>query len=105
MKAIVYHRIGKTSINSNYFSFNNFRKQLDYLSKYYNLLNKNDFLNKIQNKDKFDNKDIILTFDDGTIDHYKYVFPELKKRKICGIFYIPTYNVFSNKMLSVHILH
>ena len=53
MKAIVYHRIEKSSINSNYpnlkyFSLDNFRKQLDYLSKNYNLLNKNDFLNKIK---------------------------------------------------------
>ena len=110
MKAIVYHRIEKSSINSNYpnlkyFSLDNFRKQLDYLSKNYNLLNKNDFLNKIKNNDKFDKKDIILTFDDGTIDHYKYVFPELKKRGICGIFYIPTYNLLYNKMLGVHSLH
>ena len=110
MKVIVYHRIEKSSINSNYpnliyFSLDNFRKQLDYLSKNYNLLNKKDFLNKINNKDKFSDKDIILTFDDGTIDHYKYVFPELKKRCICGIFYVPTYNLLYNKMLGVHSLH
>ena len=30
---------------------------------------------------------ILLTFDDGYKDHYKYVFPYLKKNKIYGSFY------------------
>lgn len=33
---------------------------------------------------------ILLTFDDGWLDHYTVAFPELKKRGMVGNFFIPT---------------
>lgn len=35
-------------------------------------------------------KPILLTFDDGWLDHYTVAFPELKKRGMVGNFFIPT---------------
>ena len=34
-------------------------------------------------------KRIVLTFDDGHLSHYRYVMPELKKRNMTAIFFIP----------------
>ena len=48
---------------------------------------------------------IILTFDDGLIDHYKFVYPILKEMKLWGVFYIPTAQFTDKKILPVHLIH
>ena len=53
----------------------------------------------------FQSNKVILTFDDGLIDHYTYVFPELKKRNIPGIFFINTISLELNHVLPVHQIH
>jgi len=59
-----------------------FRKQLDFFKKNYNILNFEDFNEIINNKTNFPKKpSVLLTFDDGYSDHYNYVFPELIKKK------------------------
>ena len=47
-------------------------------------------------------KSILLTFDDGYIDHWKYVFPYLKEKKITGNFYPPTQAIKNKKVLNVN---
>ncbi|MDA9742882.1 polysaccharide deacetylase family protein [Pelagibacteraceae bacterium] len=107
MKVIMYHYIRPNS--SQYPFFNNltieqFKSQLDYFEKNYNFISKQDFIEIINNKKKI-NKSIVLTFDDGLKDHIKYVLPELNKRNLWGIFYIPTKIFFYKKLLNVHRIH
>ena len=58
--------------------FVEFKDQINYLVKNYEIISTEDLINE-----DFDNrkKNIILTFDDGLTDHYKYVYPFLKKKK------------------------
>ena len=48
---------------------------------------------------------MLLTFDDGLSDHYQYVLPELRRRGLWGIFYIPAGPYQSGRMLDVHCIH
>ena len=48
---------------------------------------------------------VILTFDDALSCHFEYVYPELKKRGLWGIFYLPSNPYKKNKLLDVHRIH
>ncbi len=48
---------------------------------------------------------IILTFDDGTLDHHEVVFPTLRRRGISGLFGIISGPWVSGEMPNVHIIH
>lgn len=106
MKAIMYHYV--RPFDPEYPNFTNldikdFRKQLDYFEQTFGFVSKDDFLNSfISNKLP---KGVILTFDDGLSCHYNYVFPELQRRNLWGIFYIPTSPFTKFKMLDVHRTH
>ena len=110
MKAIMYHYVRHKDKNfPNLFrlDFDLFKKQLDYFHKKYGFVSKESFINSIRNKelDEEDKQGVILTFDDGLICHYKNVVPELKKRGLWGIFYIPTFPFKENQILDVHRIH
>lgn len=50
-------------------------------------------------------KTILLTFDDGLADHYRYVYSILKQYGVSGIFFINSKNIADGMMDSVHKLH
>lgn len=50
-------------------------------------------------------KNCVLTFDDGYVDHYEFVFDVLQKNLIKGSFYSPTDTVEENKLLDVNKIH
>ena len=54
---------------------------------------------------KFKENSCILTFDDGFKDHIEYVLPELKKRKIKGIFFPPALPIENQDVLDTHLIH
>ena len=84
--------------------FSDFKKQINYFIKNFNLLTSNDFVEILNTKKIPKKKSILLTFDDGYIDHYKYVYPYLLEKKLSGIFYPPT-KIFNNKVLDVNKIH
>jgi len=102
----MYHYVRPYSADYPYFnnlSVDDFIQQLKTFDLEDGFLTKYEFLELIQ---KGENKDgAVLTFDDGFKDHYNYVYPELEKRGLFGIFYIPT-NIYKiKKLLPVHRVH
>lgn len=96
----MYHHIKyKKDKNAKYFNYlevNKFKKQIEYLKENFTIINPNQkkkFFFKEKNK-----KLCWLTFDDGYLDHYKYVFPILKKFNIFASFF-PITSVLMNKTL------
>lgn len=47
---------------------------------------------------------IVLSFDDGTIDHYENVFPILKKYNVTGVFSVCD-NIFTGDILNIQKIH
>ena len=78
--------------------FIDFKKQIDFFCKNFNILSKSDLIEIIHTKKIPKKPSIFLTFDDGYIDHYKYVFPYLSKKKITASFY-PSTKAIENKII------
>ncbi|ENE6867505.1 Polysaccharide deacetylase [Campylobacter jejuni] len=110
MKIIMYHYIReslKQLPKFRYLHIENFKKQLDFFEKEFGFITYDEFLYLKENPlfcNKLKNK-ILLTFDDGLKDHYNYVFNELVKRKLFGIFFVPTRIFKQKKALDVHRIH
>ena len=99
----MYHYVRPYNNEYPYFKhleYNLFIEQLDFLEKKYGFLDPTIPL--IDNHNK---QGVILTFDDGLKDHFDYVLPELEKRNIKGVFYIPTGHYNTKKMIDVHRIH
>jgi peptidoglycan/xylan/chitin deacetylase (PgdA/CDA1 family) len=106
MKAVMYHYVQEFNPKIKYLSYlnyKNFEKQLKVFQKSFGFID----CSKAKNFDANINlkKKIFLTFDDGLLCHYNYVFPILKKNNINAIFYIPTAPYINEKILGVHKIH
>ena len=103
---IMYHYVREVK-HSNYpnlkaLELNEFKKQISFFKKNFNFIDQNN-LEEIISSKKIPNKpSILLTFDDGLIDHYKYVFPILLKNKISGCFYPSIRALKQNEVLEVN---
>lgn len=83
-----------------------FREQLDYLdAQGYNFVSVEEVAAAIKGKHSLPNMPILLTFDDGILDHYLYVFPELKRRGVSGAFYPSVCAIKKRKVLDVQKIH
>lgn len=83
---LLYHKIDK----------NLFAKQMSYLAKKrYRTFSLNEFV-----KSKFQEKSIILTFDDGFEDNYLYIYPILEKYNFKATFFLTTDLVGTSPFIS-----
>lgn len=106
MKAIMYHYVRESDKSFPHFKYlhiEDFRAQLDYFSENFGFVSKEDFLRSLETGVPTDG--VVLTFDDGLVDHYNYVLPELLRRKIWGIFYVPSGPCVDKKLLGSHRIH
>ena len=85
--------------------FSNFKKQIVYLKKNFNILSNNQFIEILNSKKIPKKKSILLTFDDGYRDHFEYVFPFLKKQDVSAIFYPPIMCIRNKAVLDVNKIH
>jgi peptidoglycan/xylan/chitin deacetylase (PgdA/CDA1 family) len=102
--AVMYHYIHNNGINGykfNRLKINEFKSQIRFFKKNFNILNYQDFSEILLTKKIPKKPSVILTFDDGYKDHIENVFYALKKEKLKGFFYPPT-NIFANKLLDVN---
>lgn len=103
---IMYHYVRdiKSSMFPNIkgLDYKDFLEQIKFLKKEYTILSIEDFLNSEYNKNT---KNCVLTFDDGYIDHYEFVFPILLKNNIKGSFFSPVDTIEKNIMIDVNLIH
>ena len=84
---------------------NDFKSQISYFKSKANILNNCQFFEILKTKKIPTKPSVILTFDDGYIDHYKYVFPLLNENKISGFFYPPIKTIEKREVLDVNKIH
>lgn len=82
-----------------------FKGQLEYLKKHYYFLTMEMLIDALENKTGLPPHSVLLTFDDGYMDHYQYVFPVLDELKIQGSFYPPGKAIMEQKVLDVNKIH
>lgn len=96
-----YHRIGdctRTQFDPNIYSCSaqQFKKQLQFIKKYFQVIALDEALLLAENKLPLSRRYALITFDDGYIDNYEEAYPILKEEKISAVFFIPTDYVDSN---------
>jgi len=82
-----------------------FVEQIEYLEKYYHFVNIETIIDSMEQQVPLPPKSVLLTFDDGYIDHFNHVFPILEKKKIQGCFYVPVETTCEHKVLNVNKIH
>lgn len=106
MKALMYHYVRPAQPSLPHFRYlhvDHFEAQLEYVERRFGLMGREDYEAALTSGDAVDG--VILTFDDGFLDHYKYVIPRLLDRGLWGIFYVPTGMYSAEKLLDVHRVH
>lgn len=109
MKTIMYHYIqeyNKDFPGLSFLHISDFQKQLDYFSEKYEFLTRDEWetITAGGRCPDLHNK-ILLTFDDGLQGHFDYVYPELLRRKLWGIFFVCTQPLVKKSYLGVHKIH
>lgn len=84
-----------------------FEEQLDFLLREFTPVRMEDVLEVLEMDDKgaLPDNALLLTFDDGYIDHYETVYPLLKKHGIQGSFFIPGKTFTEHALLDVNKIH
>ncbi len=106
MKAIMYHYVRPYDPTYPYFQYldiDNFVRQLEFLGNHYGFVSKEQMLECVS--EARPTRGVVLTFDDGFVDHFKWVLPEMRKSGLWGIFYIPTAPLTVGRILDVHRIH
>ena len=106
MKAVMYHYVRPVPEDLPFFRYlhlEDFQRQLDWLDETYGFVSKDDFASALETKQPV--AGAVLTFDDGVHDHYDHVFPELRRRGLWGVFYVPTGIYQTRRLLDVHRIH
>lgn len=106
---IMYHYIRKIK-GSGYpkikgLELQDFKKQIEFLMRNFKIISVEDILRAEKLKIKLSGSNIALTFDDGYLEHYKNVFPILKKNNISGFFSMPSEIIEKEKILDVNKIH
>ncbi len=96
---LMYHGIDKvqdTTYNQRFFSVANFEKQIIEFKKHFNILTYPDFVNRNFSATK---PNVLITFDDGYANNYRYALPVLDKHKVHAMYFITGVNTLVNKVL------
>ncbi|MCD8016104.1 MAG: polysaccharide deacetylase family protein [Lachnospiraceae bacterium] len=106
---IMYHYVRDLE-NSRYpaikgLDYSLFKEQLKFLKKNFNVIKIEDLIACYDIGEDLPNNAVLLTFDDGYIDHFTYVFPLLDQFSMQGTFYIPGKTFKENVLLDVNKIH
>jgi peptidoglycan/xylan/chitin deacetylase (PgdA/CDA1 family) len=84
-----------------------FSGQLDYIEKYYQPVRIEEVIRAVQDDScgTLPRNAVLLTFDDGYSDHYRTVFPELKRRGMQGCFFPMARAIQEQRVLDVNKIH
>ena len=109
MKAVMYHYVRDYDAslpNFRFLNIDSFRKQLDYFEHNFGFVDFDEW-DAFTTSGTIPHKKgkVLLTFDDAMRCHFDYVYPELLRRGLWGIFYIPVKPYTMNQLLDVHKIH
>ncbi len=106
---IMYHYVRPIK-NSSYpgikgMEVSSFETQLKYLLAHYDFPKIETVIDSIASDIPISSNRALLTFDDGYIDHFQYVFPILKKYGVQGIFFPVAEALVENIVLDINKIH
>lgn len=85
---LAYHSINYGK-GSHFVNPENFAKQMEYIKeKGYEVITLDELARGIQGKKRFKRNKVVITFDDGYRDNFKYAYPVLKKMGFSAIIFL-----------------
>ncbi len=82
-----------------------FKEQIAYIKKHYTVISGTELMDAIVEGATLPPRPLLLTFDDGYIDHFTEVFPVLDREKLPGLFFPPAKCILEHKVLDVNKIH
>ena len=83
-----------------------FKEQISYVKKYYSPIKMEDLIRNVKSDDvHLPPNPVLLTFDDGYVDHFTDVFPILDEEGIEGSFFPPAKAIMEIQVLDVNKIH
>lgn len=82
-----------------------FKSQISFLAHTFNIITMEEVIAAIHEGYSLPENSLLLTFDDGYIDHYTNVFPILSEYGLQGSFFIPVKALKEGKVLDVNKIH
>lgn len=82
-----------------------FRQQLEFFKENFHVVTMETVIDALDGKCNLPEHPMLLTFDDGYIDHYQYVFPLLKQYGMQGSFFVPSGILKKHQVLDVNKIH
>lgn len=67
-----------------------FTRQMEHLKRHYNVISIDECIEALREKRRLDPYSVVITFDDGYVNQYRYAFPILKKKCLNATFFITT---------------
>ncbi len=84
---------------------NLFQQQINFLKENYQVVSMEEVIDAFETRKELPENAVLLTFDDGYLDHYTYVFPILETAKVQGSFFIPGKTFSKHELLDVNKIH
>lgn len=109
LTVVMYHYVREIS-NSRYpnikgLELNKFIQQIEFFRDNYNIIRIEDIINSKKGHYNLPDNPLLLTFDDGYLEHFTNVYPILKEFGYQGVFYIPAKVVKEHSLLDVNKIH
>jgi peptidoglycan/xylan/chitin deacetylase (PgdA/CDA1 family) len=83
-----------------------FRSQIEYINRHYNVIDTQTLISAFDTAGSdLPTRPLLLTFDDGYIDHFDYVFPILDEHRLHGAFFPPAEAILERRVLDVNKIH
>lgn len=82
-----------------------FKEQMEFICKNYNVVTMEEVIKSSCGEINLPEKALLLTLDDGYIDHYLNVYPILKKYGVQGSFFLSAKTLAESKVLDVNKIH
>ena len=109
LSIVMYHYVRPIK-NSEYpgikgLEFDLFKQQLQFFKENFHVVTMEQVIDSLDGRCELPENPILLTFDDGYIDHYRYVYPMLKEFGMQGSFFLPSQIIKEHKVLDVNKIH
>jgi peptidoglycan/xylan/chitin deacetylase (PgdA/CDA1 family) len=82
-----------------------FREQIEFLARHYNVITMEELIAALYEGRSLPRFPMLLTFDDGYIDHFVNAFPILNEKGFQGSFFVPGQAVMEHRVLLANKIH
>lgn len=82
-----------------------FEEQIAYIKNHYHVISGAELMDAIVEPGELPPRPLLLTFDDGYIDHFAEVLPVLRKENLPGCFFPPAKPILEHEVLDVNKIH